>query len=47
MTRPFRFGVVAPVLTDVPAEEKSWLYLLRLVAFAIIILAIVFKNRRR
>jgi hypothetical protein len=35
------------VLTDVPVEERSWLYLLRLAAFAIIIVAIGLKNRRR
>jgi hypothetical protein len=29
---------------DIPAEEASWVYLLRLAAFLIIILAIVMKN---
>ena len=33
------------VLSDIPREEQSWLYLLRLAAFALIILAIVNKNR--
>jgi hypothetical protein len=33
-------------LSNLPVEEKSWMYLLRLAAFAIIILAIVAKNRR-
>lgn len=33
-------------LTDVPFEERSWLYLIRLAAFALIIVAIVLKNRR-
>jgi uncharacterized membrane protein HdeD (DUF308 family) len=33
-------------LTDIPFEERSWLYLLRLAAFALIIGAIVHKNRR-
>jgi hypothetical protein len=34
------------VLTDIPVEERSWLYLLRLSAFAIILGAIWGKNRR-
>lgn len=34
------------VLTDVPVEERSWLYLLRLAAFILILVAIVSKNRR-
>ncbi len=34
------------VLTDIPVEERSWLYLLRLSAFAIIIGSIWAKNRR-
>lgn len=34
------------VLADIPVEERSWLYLLRLAAFALIILSIVRKNRR-
>jgi hypothetical protein len=29
----------------VPVEERTWLYLLRLAAFALILIAIVFKNR--
>jgi small-conductance mechanosensitive channel len=33
-------------LTDIPAEEKSWMYLLRLAAFTVIIIAIALKNRR-
>jgi hypothetical protein len=33
-------------LSDLPAEESSWIYLLRLAAFAIIITAVVLKNRR-
>lgn len=33
-------------LTDVPFEERSWLYLIRLAAFALIIVAIGLKNRR-
>lgn len=35
------------VLADIPAEEKTWFYLLRLAAFALIIAAITFKNRQR
>lgn len=35
------------VLADVPAEERTWFYLLRLVAFGLIISAITFKNRQR
>lgn len=34
------------VLSEASVEERSWLYLLRLFAFAIIIAAIWFKNRR-
>jgi hypothetical protein len=34
------------VFIDVPVEERSWLYLLRLAAFAIIIGSIWAKNRR-
>jgi hypothetical protein len=32
-------------LSDLPVEERSWMYLLRLAAFVLIILAILFKNR--
>jgi hypothetical protein len=35
------------VLADLPAEEKTWFYLLRLTAFALIIAAITLKNRQR
>jgi hypothetical protein len=31
-------------LLDVPAEEKSWVFLFRLAAFAIIVVAILRKN---
>jgi len=34
------------VFTDIPVEERSWLYLLRLAAFTIILGAIWVKNRR-
>ncbi len=33
-------------LTDIPVEERSWLYLLRLAAFGLIIVSIWRKNRR-
>lgn len=32
---------------DVPREEQSWAYLLRLAAFILIIVAIVYKNASR
>ena len=32
-------------LTDIPVEERSWLYLLRLAAFSLILVSIFFKNR--
>lgn len=34
------------VLINIPVEERSWLYLLRLAAFILILVAIVAKNRR-
>jgi hypothetical protein len=34
-------------LTDVPLEERSWLYLIRLAAFVLILFAIARKNRVR
>jgi hypothetical protein len=34
-------------LTDIPVEERSPLYLLRLTAFGLIIISIWMKNRRR
>jgi Family of unknown function (DUF5985) len=34
------------VYLDIPLEERSWLYLLRLLAFSLIIGAVVAKNRR-
>jgi uncharacterized membrane protein len=33
-------------LTNIPVEERSWLYLLRLAAFSLILVAIFYKNRR-
>ena len=35
------------VFADIPDEERSWLYLLRLAAFALILVSIGFKNRRQ
>jgi hypothetical protein len=32
--------------TDVPVEERSWLFLLRLAAFSLILVSIWRKNRR-
>ncbi|UIJ71765.1 DUF5985 family protein [Aurantimonas sp. HBX-1] len=34
------------VMADIPYEERSWIYLLRLAAFTLIIVAIIRKNRR-
>ena len=33
-------------IIDAPREERSWIYLLRVAAFAMIIAAVVWKNRR-
>lgn len=33
-------------LSQIPVEERSWLYLLRLAAFATIMAAVFYKNRR-
>ena len=33
-------------LTDIPVEERSWLYLLRLAAFLLILYAFWLQNRR-
>lgn len=35
------------VFSHVPTEERSWLYLVRLLAFALILFAIGMKNRGR
>ncbi|MEN2791626.1 DUF5985 family protein [Sphingomonas oligophenolica] len=35
------------VFSSMPAEERSWLYLLRLFAFALILFAIGLTNRQR
>ena len=39
-------GQALLALTGIPVEERSWLYLFRLVAFLLIILAILRKNVR-
>lgn len=36
-----------PILYGTPREEQSWVYLLRVAAFSLIILSIVQKNMRR
>jgi hypothetical protein len=38
-------GQALLALTNVPVEERSWIYLLRLAAFVLIIVGIVHKNR--
>jgi hypothetical protein len=40
------FGQSLLALANVPDEERSWLYLIRLLAFALILAAIIRKNRR-
>jgi hypothetical protein len=40
------FGQALLALAHVPDEERSWLYLIRLLAFALILAAIIRKNRR-
>jgi len=32
--------------TDIPVEERSWLYLLRLAAFSLILASVWIKNRK-
>ena len=38
-------GQALLALTDIPVEERSWIYLIRLAAFSLILLAIYRKNR--
>lgn len=38
-------GQALLALTDIPVEERSWLYVIRLAAFSLILLAIYRKNR--
>ena len=37
-------GQALLALTGVPVEERSWIYLIRLAAFVLIIVAVVLKN---
>ena len=39
-------GQALLAFTDIPVEERSWLYLLRLAAFSLILVSIWRKNRR-
>ena len=36
----------ATAVSDIPDESQTWVYLLRLAAFILLIVAIVLKNRR-
>ena len=38
-------GQTLVALTDIPVEERSWIYLIRLAAFLLILLAIFRTNR--
>ena len=38
-------GQTLVALTDIPVEERSWIYLIRLAAFLLILFAIFRKNR--
>jgi hypothetical protein len=38
-------GQTFVALTDIPVEERSWIYLIRLAAFLLILFAIFRKNR--
>ena len=35
------------VFADIPEEERSWLFLLRLAAFSLILVSIAVKNRKQ
>ena len=39
-------GQALLTFTDMPVEERSWLYLLRLAAFSLILVSIWVKNRK-
>ena len=39
-------GQALLAFSDVPVEERSWLYLLRLAAFSLILVSVWVKNRR-
>jgi hypothetical protein len=40
-------GQALLTLTNIPVEERSWLYLVRLAAFSLILVSIALKNRKR
>jgi hypothetical protein len=44
----FLLGLTQALLafTNIPVEERSWLYLLRLAAFSLILISIWLKNRK-
>ena len=39
-------GQALLAFTEIPVEERSWLYLLRLAAFSLILVSIFWKNRK-
>ena len=39
-------GQALLAFSEVPVEERSWLYLLRLAAFSLILVSVLVKNRR-
>ena len=39
-------GQAALTLSNIPVEERSWIYLLRLAAFSLILVSVALKNRR-
>lgn len=41
------FGQAVQALANIPQEERSYIFLIRLAAFTIILAAIVWKNRAR
>ena len=40
-------GQALLTFADIPIEERSWLYLLRLAAFSLILISIWLKNRKQ
>jgi hypothetical protein len=40
-------GQAAPLVLDIPREDQSWIYLIRLSGFVVLIIAIVGKNLGR
>ena len=43
----FALNQLGTALLEVPREEQSWIYLLRLVGFALLLIAIALKNMPR